>query len=482
MNKRSLFFILFCLVIRPSYGQNCDCKSNLSFVINKIQSNYSGYRDKVNAASKSGLNVLTDSLYEAASKIGEEAFDSCGAIIQRYIDFFKDGHLYLVNNHEFSINEDSVRQVFNNWPRVDYTEVAFKQYLSHEKEKHPLEGVWELDNHSYKVGIIYADSIYNAFVLRADSVYWVPGQIKFKVYQRDTAFGTIYFKKDHQADTVSLYVLNKKTSKIITGDWGTWYKINLSTGQPFVPFIPLSSGAISFSRLSSLTNLITIRSFGSPYIHEIDSVINAHDSSIRSTDNLIIDLRNNGGGADEAYKALKKYLYTQPYSIIGTDLYCTQDNIDSRRRDALDQDFSEATRAQFKEMADSMSKHKGSYWSPFPPYIKIKRDTVLPFPKRIVVLVNDRCASTTEQFLLDPVKNSKKAVIMGTHSAGVLDYANLNELPLPCEGYEIDYPTSRSKRIDMGKGIDNKGILPDIELDDSVKNWVGYAQRYLEAQ
>lgn len=53
---------------------------------------------------------------------------------------------------------------------------------------------------------------------------------------------------------------------------------------------------------------------------------------------------------------------------------------------------------------------------------------------------------------------------------------------MPCNGYEIGYATSRSKRIDMGKGIDHTGVIPDIKIGEKVKNWIEYAQQYLENQ
>ena len=137
------------------------------------------------------------------------------------------------------------------------------------------------------------------------------------------------------------------------------------------------------------------------------------------------------------------------------------------------------TGKNYQRYADSMQLHKGEYWSPFTAADEEKMDTVLPYPKKIAVLINGYCASTTEQFLLDVVTNSKKAITMGKPSEGVLDYANMQFLNMPCTHYQVGYPTSRSKRIAMGKGIDNTGIKPNIVLDDKT-DWTKYAQQYLE--
>jgi hypothetical protein len=44
----------------------------------------------------------------------------------------------------------------------------------------------------------------------------------------------------------------------------------------------------------------------------------------------------------------------------------------------------------------------------------------------------------------------------------------------------VNYATSRSKRVDIGKGIDNKGIQPHVLLDTTVKDWVQYVKQQLE--
>jgi hypothetical protein len=69
--------------------------------------------------------------------------------------------------------------------------------------------------------------------------------------------------------------------------------------------------------------------------------------------------------------------------------------------------------------------------------------------------------------------------LMGQHSAGILDYANVLQAPFPCMPFLFNYATSKSERIDQGKGIDNVGVQPAIVLTAD-KNWIVEATRYLE--
>lgn len=68
---------------------------------------------------------------------------------------------------------------------------------------------------------------------------------------------------------------------------------------------------------------------------------------------------------------------------------------------------------------------------------------------------------------------------MGENSAGVLDYANVRDISFSCMPYALHYATSRSRRVDMGMGIDNVGIKPDYILTPA-QNWVTAAQQLLE--
>jgi C-terminal processing protease CtpA/Prc len=89
----------------------------------------------------------------------------------------------------------------------------------------------------------------------------------------------------------------------------------------------------------------------------------------------------------------------------------------------------------------------------------------------VAIVINHGCGSTTEEFLL-LAKQSSKVVMAGEPSRGVLDYSNVVERDFYHPDLELHYPTTRSRRIDVGLGIDNIGIQPDIPLDLSTNNWL----------
>ncbi|TDO19712.1 S41 family peptidase [Pedobacter duraquae] len=464
-------------------AQDCHCQDNVKFVINKIEANYSGFTDKVTSSNKAAYEMLKDSLLKRSVDEKDFASASCVNLIQKYIAFFKDGHMYTSQYMQPpAIHPDTIRNQFKSWPKINYSKAGFIKYLQATKKRKPLEGIWTIADQSYSVGLIYEKGMYNAFIINADSLYWMPGQVKFKIPERPNT-KAVYYLRNHTSDTVAVSFKTPEQNVIETGTYGFWYKTDLKTGKAVSAWKPVNTApnnqVVSFTRLNDKTNVLTIKNFDSRYLRAIDSVVKANAGLLGKTDNLIIDVRGNGGGADISYRSLKKYLYTDPYRIIGVDYWCSPDNVEKFNLLTKDMDFPEESRKNFKRYADSMTVHLNGYWSPFAEIIEEKMDTVLTYPKRVAVLMDENCGSTTEQFLMDPVSNSRKVTKMGQHSAGILDYASLHGIHMPCGYLDINYATAKSRRIKMGKGIDNKGIQPDIILDKNI-DWIDYAQKYLE--
>ena len=99
-------------------------------------------------------------------------------------------------------------------------------------------------------------------------------------------------------------------------------------------------------------------------------------------------------------------------------------------------------------------------------------------PKQVVILANNRTASSGEAFVFE-AKQSKKVKILGTPTYGALDYGSASFFSIGCKNYKLMMPTWRSMRL-PDYPIDNIGIQPDIYLDKSVKDWILFTVNYLE--
>lgn len=233
--------------------------------------------------------------------------------------------------------------------------------------------------------------------------------------------------------------------------------------------------------LSDETFLITVPSFAIRYKPGLDALTKKYDAEIKRRPNLILDLRGNGGGSDLAFSSLVPYLYTQPLVTVGSDILVTRENADSW--EALLTPISAAEKRaptgrlrammlipkEEKEtrafVADRVKRMRAEAEGTF---LRSQADCceslpeVFPLPSRIAILMDGRCGSTTEQFLL-LARQSKKVSLFGQPSAGVLDYANVRVFALPSGKCFMAIPTTRSRRLPKDP-IDNIGIVPDVRI------------------
>lgn len=253
-----------------------------------------------------------------------------------------------------------------------------------------------------------------------------------------------------------------------------WYRNSVVNGsKPVQPIFKEEEKINAFyKKLDDSTGYLRIKSFDLSYAKKIDSVIKANLTNIQSMPRLVIDLRGNGGGGDRAASYLQPVIYTNPVKNIGVDLLATPDNI-AAWDCAIDRYRNEIPKNQLDHLMQVLAQGRGKdralvnfasdYTGTLP--------TVWPMPAKVAIVIDHGCGSATEEFLL-LAKQSKKVVMAGEHSKGVLDYSNVVQHPFFHPAFELHYPTTRSRRVDVGLGIDQVGIQPDIPLDLGADSWL----------
>ncbi|HKI88530.1 MAG TPA: S41 family peptidase, partial [Draconibacterium sp.] len=240
--------------------------------------------------------------------------------------------------------------------------------------------------------------------------------------------------------------------------------------------------------ITDSTYYLRIPGFQSDYSNDI---VVQHWQEITSRPNLIIDIRNNGGGQDNYYQKLAELIYTHPFKVKGVEWYASKGNI-KLFEDALKNGEiknGEEGIKQTESLVEAMKKNVGGYVShPMSGGTEEeKTDSVYPHPKKVGIIINERNGSSAEQFLL-AAKNSKKVILFGNHNtAGVLDYSNTVPVTFPSGNYTLRYPMTRSKRLPENP-IDNIGISPDViipfpstlQLYSRLDDWVYFVKNYLE--
>ena len=227
------------------------------------------------------------------------------------------------------------------------------------------------------------------------------------------------------------------------------------------------------------TAVLRLPDFGHRYKEPIDKLIADNRARLLATPYLVIDVRGNGGGWTSAYDAVLPLLYTDPVFRDGMDVWASPGNIATAREVASSDKVPAAIREQAREMLTRMEASPGRFVSMVGDS-ELRLDSVLPLPRAVVVLIDRRCASSCEQFLLD-ARQSRKVKVLGEHSTGgLLDYGNALTTPLPSGHRRMQVPTTRSRRLPL-IAFDLAGIMPDIRLPKNEPDPVEFARRYLKA-
>ena len=192
-------------------------------------------------------------------------------------------------------------------------------------------------------------------------------------------------------------------------------------------------------------------------------------------ENLVVDIRGNMGGSDNAYEPLLKLLY---------DHEGTEDAMEYRVSDiaiAHVREFAGNTERGRRKVARMERTPAGEFLEEGKTY-RIHYDSVSLVPRRAALIVDGRVASSGEQLVLEVRASSRRTTVYGQdNTLGCLDYSNCEILYFPRDTARwMIVPVTRSKRIPAGRGIDREGIAPDVRiplplprtLTDNVDPWV----------
>jgi len=471
MNKFLCFILLYGMTINLYSQTECNCKMALDNVISKIESEYPGFEEKTKDTllyNNLKIQLLSDAIRKDDSQ--------CLEILKKYTSFFKDRHIWILRNEqEKTANSETI----NKPKELEINIAEFKKRIKNSKDK--LEGIWK--DETYTVGISKTgEAQYTGFIIETKNPNWKPKEIKF---QLEGIESITYYLSDHSSfkdtfklyDDYLLYVNNLKYSFIKQNP-------NRELDSAEIKKKINELDGFYFKKLTVKSSLIRISSFNYPYVERIEKLIADNKIAIENSENLIIDIRNNGGGTDNAYTKLLPLISTNPIRNIGTELLSSQTLIDgvTTYKNGLIEKDPEKNKEEISELENRISIYKDNFGK----YVNLSDKNVTidsvqlstKSPKQVVVLANDKVGSAGENFILK-AKQSKKVKVLGIPTSGVLDYANAYFFKFGCDNYKLLLPTYRSLRL-PDYPIDNIGIQPDIYIDKSINDWEQFAIDYLE--
>jgi C-terminal processing protease CtpA/Prc len=191
----------------------------------------------------------------------------------------------------------------------------------------------------------------------------------------------------------------------------------------------------------------------------------------------IIDIRGNGGGADQCLQALLPYLYTDTMWSDILDIYVTPENI-ARHSETLK--MMESNASGWSPNTISSWKAENTRLQQAEPFTYLPRGAnkrvpyvfkeVKTSPKKVVIVYDGGSASSAETLIFAGMQ-SGKVITFGENSFGATGYGEVSNLTLPGGMYQLNIPLTRYRY--QGK-YDTVGIPPMIQAK-SGKDWIEQA-------
>lgn len=494
MKKLFYCFALLTVSSFPGFSQNCNCPESFDWMVNTFKTNDAGFQYVVD---KKGVDEYTRHTNHYRDKaIITTLSDSCLVIMNKWLSFFRKGHIGAFPKNGFGQNaqsaalsdqsKDSIRALYRGEEIIDFSKEQFREFLQKKQGKlNAIEGIWK--SNTYSIGIMQSpgnDNQFVAFIIKADSVYWLPKQKKAVfTMNKDSAFSVVYSMRDHSKKNEKARIVGKSGNIMLLMN-SIWLK-DFPAGsltQKEELFLKLRNGRSPFmNNLSKKTLYLRIPSFNYNQKVSIDSLLRSNDSVIRTTPNLIIDMRNGTGGSDLSFSGLMPYIYTQPIRSVDMKYFATELNAEGYEDYAkVITDTANANRCW--RIASKMRQHIGTFITWDSSSVSVDSSySYTEFPHKISIVCNQYNGSTDESFLMQ-AKQSSKVKVFGRPTSGALDFSNVHIVDFPNGLFQLIYTMTASYRI-PDFPIDGIGIQPDFYIDDTIpeEEWIYYVQSTMES-
>ncbi|HDR6299449.1 TPA: peptidase [Bacillus cereus] len=282
--------------------------------------------------------------------------------------------------------------------------------------------------------------------------------IKYKKYLNENSYERVKWG----------YVLSKFSNCTLIDENGLTQTITLQKYKQS-EYTPI----YSLEKYNEDTLLITLTDFTNA--EAINKLLDSHKDELNSFPNLIVDVRLNRGGSDDAFFNLLPYLFEdKEISLLDSSdtmlLNHTERNFHLRMKDIEMEDYDSLDELSklFTDIfiQDLKKNYKKGFvtfdTSGLPKELQSLKIHGRKSPNRVVILTDITCGSSGDSFV-EVAKKSLKVKVIGRPTAGVNDYSNLAVMEW-ADTFALYYPTSRLSIIDKGEGMSGIGIQPHIHI------------------
>ena len=480
MLKRPLLSLLFlglfllagsACVAQSAPAQPCGCTQDFDYVVHYLERNLPAYMHDVTVLTRPSYERLKHRLRRASARAKKES--ACLPVLVSYVEFFQDQHTDINGAPRPGVNDRDAAAVqrFQNSAVFQQAE-TLRRGSARPYPLTAIEGLYQTIDSTYVVQIQPSRTRFRDYVgiiVSSRTPLWRTGQVKLELQHRaaESRYRVIQYNRNHSASYLGEVFQEQGYLR------GTsWQKVGLPPSPPV-------AGPLTYRALTAETAYLRLPSFDGSLRTQLDSI--CRRVAARPPQNLIIDVRGNGGGADDTVVPLVPLLYTAPFQDDQREeYYVTPDNVAR-----LAEYYRRMQRDSAGYGADALQRVRTTLgWLRHVPAGQFRSDPTVPLktftgtvsrPERVVILYDRGCASTCET-LLFWAKHSTKTTLVGENSGGFVGYGNVFSLPTPCLGLQLSTTTLR---LPNQVAYEVVGVAPDVRLARD-EDWLAQALRLLE--
>jgi hypothetical protein len=440
------------------------CRALLDGMKEKVEADYAGFVLEVRGHPR--MRAYQDVVTRLRSRADNAHGDDCFGVLDAFVRWFDDPHLFVYQNGDIDSAESRRRQ--SQVRRITMDEAGARRYFAAAAHLDPIEGIWS--SGPLRVAVMQEpDSSaghFAAVVLTPDTATWAPGSVRARFVRRrdgtyDAALSAPNFAVTHPDAVIHKRVLLRLSPQM----WGKIYPVAPADSGLLDPADPRRPTLLVRGR----TVIVSMTSHSPQYKEVLDSLVAAHAAELRSAQRLIVDLRGNEGGSASTGDALLPYIASDsqgpdPLNFREAVMLSSPDQIRYAGRA-----FGDSTSAFARSLLARLRANPGGFVPVVDPASPEQADPPVPVirgSERVAVLIDGGTVSAAEVLVLE-ARRSRRVTIYGEPTEGALDYQSTSVVRLvPGENrWFLGYPTiTANTRLPEG-GMRGKGILPDVRVD-----------------
>ncbi len=473
MKRRAVYLINTVLLFTGSpvfaWQQPSSCSGVYAAMIEKLEANYIGLHHYQDMGKGTDYDQLKKE-YEGLTK--DIVLSGCTEVLQEFLNFFEDGHLFVTEFPDFSQNQkDSLKDYSRGIMTSDQVEKQLNSQSSIElTDGDKIIGRYsDLDS---EISVIKRGEFYDAFIVKTKKEGTLEGELKARFRWTGDGYKINY----HTYDSTSRFLtgdLYKENTLLKISGGVSWVKLD-SPNEKELEMINWDEGlrAPKIMMMDENTVLFSVPSWNLNYQDFVALVRKNRDTLLNAT-TLILDIRGNTGGNGIYFPFF--YVFADRNMPGGQGhVLASPDNEKYFKRNLQ---FSKDIYGPVVEaIQNNMGEIVDGPQYPGRKFKQSKRSKV----KNVAILTDGACMSAAESFILHAKGASTKVKTFGSPTRGVIDYTSIFMVRLESGDQKImfGYPTGTLNKDIPSNGYNKTGIVPDVPISEDVEDKVAFIMDY----